>query len=365
MKPTVSPSAGPGLLQHTEEAEAAEWDLFLESSPLGHFQQTSRWARLKALDGWQAERFFLQPAHCREGGLQLLWKASRFGRIGYVSKGPVLAVENEISINLILEKLIATARALSLRALILQPPDHSRITNLDLQHHQFGAKPVANVIRATATIDVGVGRSVYEDRIHHKTRREARAAVKRGVVVRPGNRTDLGRFFALMCDSCRRQNTQPNPSRLEALEKLWDVFAPNILLGFATVQGEDIAGLLMLAHGPRLTFWKKGWNAQGSQFFANCLLMVEAMNWAQERGFTAVDFAGLDRDIAEALLAGRELSAEQQSSRDKFNLRLGAEPQLLPPAQLLVINPVLRALLQTARRYQPLDKFLMKRLGAG
>ncbi len=342
-----------------------EWDQLLERSPLGHFQQTSRWARVKALDGWQALRIFLKPDQVNEGGLQLLWKDSRFGRIGYVSKGPVLPNENQVTINLMLHQLRATADALGLRALIVQPPDASRITNDDLSRHQFDSNPVPNVIQATATINVSLGQSANESKMHSKTRQQFRAAIKRGVVIRLGQRTDLPVFFSLMSESCRRQNTQPNPSRLESLEALWDAFAPHILLGFASAEGEDIAGLLMIAHGPRLTFWKKGWNSQGAQLYANCLLMVEAMTWARERGFSTVDFAGLDSEIAETILAGRTLTEEQLRSRDNFNLRLGAEPHKLPKAQLLIINPIFRVVLQTLRRCPPLDNLLMKRLGAG
>jgi hypothetical protein len=366
--PNPATPARPGAGQTAEltaDTSAAAWDVFLEGTPLGQFQQTSRWARVKALDGWKAERVLLDAHRPDAGGLQLLWKPTRLGKIGYVSKGPVLPGEDGPTLDAILGRLHQVSRSLGLRALILQPPDHSGISGADLHRHHFGLSPVASVIRATAIIDVTGGRAAWEGRMHSKTRQQSRTAVKRGVTVRRGERRDLPVFFSLMCESCRRQNTRPNPASVEALEALWDAFSPHIMLGFAVADGESIAGLLMIGHGNRLTFWKKGWNSRGAQLYANCLLMVEALGWAHEHGYATVDFAGLDHGIAETLVAGGTLSEMQLRSRDMFNLRLGAQPQLLPPARLLVVNPVLRQLHRLISHCRPLEQTLMRRLGSG
>lgn len=360
-----SPPMSSGQPSLDNPAEAAAWDAFLTQNPLGHFQQSSGWARFKARDGWRVERIFLEPGHPASGGLQLLWKPTRLGPIGYVSKGPALAREDVPGLDRLLGQLHVTAQTLGLRALILQPPDRSVITAADLDRHHFGPRPVTAVIRATALIDVSGDRATWEGRMHSKTRQQSRTAIKRGVTVRQGDRQDLAHFFALMSESCRRQNTRPNPASVDALEALWDAFAPHVMLGFAMADGEAIAGLLMIGHGTRLTFWKKGWNSRGAQLYANCLLMVEALAWAHDHGYATVDFAGLDRGIAETLVAGATLNEEQLRSRDMFNLRLGAEPNLLPPAQLLVLNPFLRQLHRLVCRIGPLEQQIMKRLAPG
>jgi lipid II:glycine glycyltransferase (peptidoglycan interpeptide bridge formation enzyme) len=347
------------------DAPAAAWDAFLERTPLGQFQQTSRWARVKALDGWKAERVWLDPRRPDAGGLQLLWKPTRLGNMGYVSKGPVLPNEDQSAVNALLTELQSTAARLGLRALILQPPDQSAITPSDLHRHGFGTKPLDSVIRATAVIDVSAGRAALLARMNRQVRREARLAAERGVTVRQGGREDLACFFALMELSCRRQQTAPNPARVELLEALWDEFSPNIILGLAAVHGEPVAGLLMLGHGSRLSFWKKGWDSKDRHSFANCLLNVEAIGWAHDRGYQTVDFVGLDPQIAETLATGGQLTESQLRSRHMFNLRLGAEPKLLPPARLLVVNPVVRQLYHLGSRCRPINNWLQRRLGAG
>jgi hypothetical protein len=252
-----------------------------------------------------------------------------------------------------------------LRAIILQPPDDSEISTETLTKHGFGRDPVEFVIRATAVVDVSGGRALFMERMGKKSRWEARQALKQGVTVRVGSRADLPLFFSLMLETCRRQRTQPNPSRLELIEALWDAFSPSVLLGFAAHAGKTVAGVLIIGHGHRMTIWKKGWNSQDSHLFANRLLNIEAFGWACDRGYAAVDFVALDAQITETLLSGGKLTEAQRSSRDIFHLRLGARPKLLPPARILVVNPTLRRLHGLLSLFPALQRSLLQRLGSG
>jgi len=341
------------------------WDAFLESTPQGQFQQASGWARVKAEEGWQVLRLGLAAGAGPSWGAQILWKETRPGRVGYVSKGPVLAEESPATIATALTHLRQAARQLGLRALVVQPPDESRISAADLCRQGFSALPLPGVISATALVDLRGGPDAFEARMNRRTRQEARQAVKRGVTVRWGARADLPLFFELMRGSCRRQNTAPNPGRVEILEALWDAFPGRIQIGFAHVQEEAVASLLLIGFGSRCTFWKKGWNSQEAVRHANCLLNVAALRRAADQGYRFVDFGALDRPLAEALLAGQPPTPAQLQSRHTFNLRLGAQPKLLPPAQLLVLNPVLRGMVNVSSRCRPLGRWLFRALSPG
>jgi hypothetical protein len=118
----------------------------------------------------------------------------------------------------------------------------------------------------------------------------------------------------------------------------------------------------MIGHGRRLTIWKKGWNSEATRFHANSLLMVEALGWAAENGYSFVDLVAIDPGIARTVLSGVALSGPQLKSRDLFHLRLGAQPELLPPARVLIVNPHLRWIWSKLERYTPLAPLLMKRL---
>jgi len=361
--PSIPSSSAASVLTAASDHRADEaWDHFLQQSPLGQFQQPRRWAAVKSLDGWKRELILLDPNQLEAGGLQLLWRSTRIGRIGYVSKGPVLAQEDQGSINLSLDALHATARSLRLRALILQPPDQSQISAEDLGRHHFSDHSVPSVIHSTATIPLCGDRESVLTRMSRQVRWEVRAALRRGAMVRRGDRTDLPHFFELMCESSRRQKARPNPSRVESLETLWDRFNPKVFLNFTRVANHDVAGLLMIGHGRRLTIWKKGWNSEATQFHASCLLMVETLVWASENGYSSVDLVAIDPGIARTVLSGVALSGPQLKSRDLFHLRLGAQPKLLPPARVLILNPRLRKVWSYLERRTPLAPILMRRL---
>jgi hypothetical protein len=343
----------------------AKWDAFLQVTPLGQFQQSSSWARMKALDGWSAVRRLVNPARVEEGGFQLLWKNTRWGRIGYISKGPVLAIEEPEYLEAVWREIKNTARQLRLVALIVQPPDESCHLLHDMMERGFSRTPVPGVIRATAHIDLGGGTEAVMSRVSRQARKEARQAVKRGVVFRRGDRNDLGRFFELMAETCRRQGTRPNPARLEVLQALWDAFQPHALLGLAIHNDEVQAGLLMIGYGHRLTFWKKGSASGGSSLHVNSALNVEAFSWGGGLGYTLGDFGGVDPNIAQALLEGETMTEEQRQGRHMFVLRLGATPKLLPSAHLLVLNPVVRTLYHLATRIPSLERTLMRKFSVG
>lgn len=335
------------------------WDGVVEQSPLGQFQQTSGWAATKALTGWGRTLVWADAADPAAGGLQLLWKQTRIGRIGYVTKGPILRDETPETIGRALTALTRQARELGLAAVLLQPPDRSQISSAQLVQHGFIARPIESVTNATALVDLSGGREAMLSRMNRQARREARQGLARGLIVREGDKRDLRTFFELMEGSCRRQGTQPNPGRLEILEHLWDALRPRIRLGLALANDMPIAGLLMIGFGDRLTFWKKGWNNQSPELHANSALNVEALGWAVDWGYREVDFLALDRGIALRLLADEALSEEQRRSRHLFNLRLGAQPLLLPSAHVLVVNRVLRPAVGFGLRFPRVQQALV------
>ena len=69
------------------------WDDFLSQTPLGQFQQSTIWARAKHSEGWRSVRVLFTVEDVLVGGFQLLERSSLWGRIGYVSKGPVILAD--------------------------------------------------------------------------------------------------------------------------------------------------------------------------------------------------------------------------------------------------------------------------------
>ena len=342
-----------------------DWDGFLEGNPLGQFQQTSRWGRVKAREGWNVSRVRLRSERDLEGGFQLLWKRSRFGRLGYVSKGPVLREERPELIDAAWHEMVALGKRLRLTALIAQPPDFSRLNDVDLERYGFSGAVVPAVIDATLLVDVSDGREAILGRMSQTMRNSVRQSLRKGVAISQAGKAGLAQFFQLMLETCRRQQTEPNPSRLESLEALWDEFEPRVRLTFASVSGEVVAGALLIGFGQRLTIWKKGWNVHESKVHPNALLYADALWWANENGYRQFDVVSVDREIATCLLAGQQLTEQQLRSRHMFHLRLGGQPHLLPRAQILVVNPLQRALFGALVRWKTLRNILFQVVRVG
>lgn len=321
------------------------WDEFLESTPLGQFQQSSRWARVKVLEGWQPHRVvFRDDGGNLAGGFQLLWRPyRRFWRIGYVSKGPVLLDENAPLVRQAVESLISAASELRLTALLVQPPDRSLLLEPALQQAGFLPNRLWGVADANLEIDLARSLDAIEADFRRSVRQGIRQSRRRGVTIREARRSDAALFFDLMSSSCRRQGTSPNPASPRVFERMWDVFQPGgyLRLTLAEWESRAIAGLLCLHWADRVTLWKKGWLDDQRGSHANELLYWDAITWARERGADTCDFAALARTTAELLLREETPDETVRRSRDFFNLGFGGEPVLLPRAQVLFRSGVL------------------------
>lgn len=355
------------MVQHVsvpEDTVEAKWEEFIQQNPRGQFQQSFRWAAVKALDGWRADFQVWPSPDSIGGGFLLLHKRSRFGSVGFVNKGPVLTEETPNAVAEAIEVLCRKSKALRLRALVLQPPDASKIRAGDMVEHGFLREPVPGIIDATALATVAGGPPTIEARMSRSARQNCRQAVKRGVEITEGTRNDLGVFFELMLGSCARQCARPNPDRVEVLEALWDAFASDVRLLFAMRQGEKVAGLLLIRFGGRCTFWKKGWNEAAPRSHANALLNFEAMVRAAEWGCNVVDFVGMDRRAAERWQPGQPMDAALGESRHAFNIRFGARPVVLSHAHVYlpvrVWRPVMGWLLRQPRLARRIERLLMK-----
>lgn len=316
----------------SDALEDPAWDRFLSASSCGQYQQTSVWARVKATEGWNCARTVLWDEDRCLGGFQLLHRRTRFGSLGYVTKGPVLAAEDSDAANGCISALREAAERLRLRALVAQPPDVSGLEPL-LLDAGFDHAPLLRVADANLLIDLD---EHLEQRLPAATRKRVRQAARRGVTVREGTGEELHAFYALMAKTCERRGVAPNPSE-SVLHEIWRLFSAeaDVRVSFAEVEGRPVAGLLSLGYRDCLTIWKKGWNGAAADARPNHSLYHETLLWARDAGYRVCDFGGLERGIAATLLRGERLSPEQRAGRDFFNLTFGGRPVLLPRPLIL------------------------------
>jgi len=332
-------------VKFSRSLEDPDWDEFLQTTNLGQYQQSSMWSRYKAAEGWQPLRYLFTDDGRILGGFQILCKKSRFGRIGYVPKGPVLPEGGPAGYERAIDRMVRAAHEHDLRALIAQPPDDCSEASGILKQKGFIGSHLLNVIDSTLVIPLDSDFNNVLRRMNRETRRRIRQSQETNLSLREGEKEELSVFFDLMGATCRRQgSSRLNPSSASLLLTLWEAFRQgnNIRLTFAIDSGEILAGLLCIPFGNRVTLWKKGWSGPGAEFRPNESLYSDAISWAHRNQFAVCDFAGLDREVALSLISGNALSDSQKKSRDVFNLRFGGVPKLLPQAMIYIKSNLLR-----------------------
>jgi lipid II:glycine glycyltransferase (peptidoglycan interpeptide bridge formation enzyme) len=328
----------------SSETPCPAWDDFLRGCKRGQFQQSSLWAQAKPIEGWKNFRVIFEQGEGICGGFQVLWRPTRFGSVGFVNKGPVLSFEEPEKVEFSLDLLHRVIQTYQLMALIVQPPDETQLFGSGLATRGFVPDPLTNVISSTCMVDLTGSCGAWETGIRQSRKVEIRQAIRRGVTIREGGDADIPKFFSLMSATCVRQRVPPHPASVEALRDLVRAFQPRgeVRLSFADYHGETIAGQLDLKFGRRATTWKKGWNGAHPNLHPNALLAYESLRWAERLGCECLDFAGMDRSLAESLSAQGPLTEAQKMGRDMFNLGFGAKPRLLPRAVIYWRNPLLR-----------------------
>ncbi len=326
------------------------WDDFLAATPLGQYQQSSMWARVKSCEGWRPLRMILTAEGQTAGGFQMLVRRTRLGPVGYISKGPVLAGEDQGVLDFLMELVVSLAKTNRLKALILQPPDQSTIGDAVLARHRFLPNHLMTVISATLIINTADSLDEITGRLRRTTRVELKQSEKRGMKICEGSEQDLPTFFRLMMATCQRQQTAPQPATESGLREVWEAFHPSgrIRLAFAEHEGEPVAAAICLCLGDRVTFWKKGWSGAHHERHPNQLVMFDAIRWAHTQGCRQFDCSAIYRDTAVNLLNGQPLSETQKSARDFFMLGYGGTPVLLPESRVYFGNPGVRFLYRIA-----------------
>jgi lipid II:glycine glycyltransferase (peptidoglycan interpeptide bridge formation enzyme) len=278
------------------------------------------------------------------GGFQILARDTRFGGVGHIYKGPVVAPEEPALLDFLIELVASASKANHLRALIVQPADESTIEAARLAYHRFLPNYLASVISATLVVDLSGGLDEIKGQMRRATWTQIRQAEERGITIREGGEQDIGTFFSLMAATCERQRTRPAPATESAILEIWKAFHPHdcVRLSFAQFEGKSIAGALCLCFGQRVVPWKRGWSGEYRERHPNQLLVFEAIEWSHRHGYKLFDFGGLSREIAVTLSRGEPLSESQKNGRDVFHLGYGGRPVLFSGSQIYIDNSFAR-----------------------
>lgn len=339
-----------------------EWDHLLQSHPLGQFQQSSLWAQVKATEGWTVHRCLQLRDLAPVGGWQMLYRSTRFGRIGYVSKGPVPDPSAPEDLAPSLSSLLHTARRLRLRALIVHPPDDCTTHNTTFTTLGLVPEHCLGIAQTTLIIDLQQGIESIVSQYRASTRKNVKSALKKELTILEGGESEAPQFFELMQKAACRQGSHPNPGSVTKLKNLIRIFrsANCLRLTLVTHQDEFIAGFLLITFGRIASAWKKGWSGTQPKLHANELLRHDAIHWACQHGLHAFDAITISPSTAHFLIHGEPDHRLPDKNADTFKVGFGGRPKFLPPPWIWFRHPPLRWLYR-ALAAQPALRRAIKR----
>lgn len=324
----------------SEAGSAEDWDEFVVASG-GPLAQTWAWGEIKRESGWSPVRVAVSDSGRIVGGAQILVRqVSALGSIGYLDGGPLALDATSTVVAATLDAIESACRAHHVRALSVDPPEDESVDRAFLESAGYFLSQIKTSLGATVRVPLGDEDDMLSA-MKSKTRYNIRKGLRSGVAIRRGDASDLGIFHRLLESTAERNGfIAPSSSYLEAM---WSQLAPlgRLAMFLADVEGETVGATLVTAFGDTVVYKRGAWDGRHGRAHPNEVLHWEAMRWARDSGFEWYDFDGIEREVAEALVAGEDPEALESVTR--FKLGFGGQVVLLPTSLTLVPNAVLRA----------------------
>jgi len=341
------PLSPPYTFQIHRDREDDAWDSFLAHLPGAHYTQSSRWARVKEMAGWQATRLIVTQAQRIVGGAQILLRPLPVGgMIAYIPKGFILSEQKPQLAAELLRRIQKLAREYQVQYLTIQPPRGGEETAQQLSAAGFRLNRQMGTITSTLLIDLSLDREALLSQMQKSTRVTIRRGEARGIRVREGDAEDLGLFYHLLETAARRKGF---PIFSEKYYRgLWEALAPAGFLKIfvAEFEGEAVTAMLAIPFGDTVYSHISAWSGLHAERKPNETLEWQAMMWAKEHGFRFYDFEGINLQAALTILQAGSLPEGFDLHKDRtvtqYKLGFGGQVVLLPGAYEFIFNPLLR-----------------------
>jgi peptidoglycan pentaglycine glycine transferase (the first glycine) len=334
--------------------EDPDWDQFVIDGTSPHHEQTTLWGRLQSLRGWSSFRVTMRQAGGLIGGAQILERSVRkIGKIGYLSRGPLLIPDDTALRRSLLAAIRRIARERRLGYLAVNLPYPSHFTASDLEAAGFSIRheclPPTMPMAATIFLDLTQNLEVLLAQMQTTTRRYIRQGQRRGATVREGGADDVDTFDRLLASHCKRRGVKPNVPQGDFLRELWKTFAPGGYLKLFMVERDNavLIILLVLAMGHWARAWRVGWSGHCPEARPNELVYWEAIKWSKANGHRFFDIVGFDTGNARAILEGRAIPESERCGMSDWKLGFGGQVLLPLGGYCCFGNPAIHLLYRT------------------
>ena len=279
------------------------WDAFVSASDLGSYLQLSGWARVKAVNGWRAQRLLVGVPGAQVGAQVLVTRPRPLPwSFAYAPRGPVATSWDAAAIAHFTSAAWAELpRALGrISHLRIDPEveldgllDRDGAVRAALRSAGWRPSPVIQP-PMSRVVDLRPDEAALWSGLRKKWRQYVNKARAAGVVVVDAGAERLDEFYAIYRETARRAGFQIRTKA--AYRDIWEAFAPSgsaRLLFAQTPDGAGLATLFLLSCGPRVVEPYGGMTLAGAESRANYLLKWEAIRSSRGRGATGYDMWGV------------------------------------------------------------------------
>lgn len=325
------------ILGDLPATEARRWDQFVDSVDQSDVSQLHIWSHVRSTAAFTPQYVLVQSDDELVAGAQILTRRlPLFGSIGYLSCGPLVSASGgirEAACEAVCRGIHSLART-TLRLLFVQPPAGAHLVPSHLSQLGFRPSDAGIAPAASLRIDLQAPEDDLRRGLDRRLQKWTRQWPNRGVTVRVGDDSDLPLLADLLASSARHHGFEP--MSLEYLRTKYAALSPrgHAVLFVGEVYDKPVAVTLTTCSGgmmrERLTGFDR--DSDASKLSVPSAITWHAMLWARERGVRWYDLGGLKLPLATAMLAGEALHPDAVPGPERYKLKFGGEPYLLPPA---------------------------------
>ncbi|MGY1624169.1 lipid II:glycine glycyltransferase FemX [Geodermatophilus sp. SYSU D00965] len=352
------PGAGPIATVSAESPDPEQlraWDRLVRSVPLADVVQLSAWARLRARAGYRPTYVFATQEDRLVGGAQILERRiPGFGRVGYLSNGPLVSQDTEApdAVRRALTDAVTSLGRTRLRAVFVQPPEGAPPASTEWLDRGFRRSDAGIAPVASLRIDLSVDVEQLRRNLSKDVRKAANRWGPRGVTVRCSTVEDADVLAELLASTTRRQSGSVlfGSSYLAAMYE--ELSGDGEFVGFlGEVAGSPVAMKLLTGCGGVLRSRMKGFRPTEGvrQFNVPAAVEWAAITWAKEQGYRWYDFGGVLPESLPALADG-EYDVDALPGPDRYKVRFGAHLCRYPTPVEFIRPAVVRWTYDLSRR---------------
>jgi Acetyltransferase (GNAT) domain/FemAB family len=344
------------------ETPAATWDDFVESAPGGDLVQTSAWGRSKRAIGLGTRLVVVRDDDgLIAGGALIVLKRLGPGLCaGSIARGPLLR-DAYVDAAPVVDRVLAEARGAGIRVLIAQPPEGGERVERALVARGFETGCPSVAPEATIRLDLRqTDAELMADMIRMRRRNLRR---RDGAALEIAAEDDVDLLQRLHAYTAARRGF--TPLDVATLRSQWAALSRSgrwaILI--ARHRGVPVSGIWLTLFAGVSTFRISGWDVDaaartGAPKNTNEALHWEAVRWARASGAHTQDLGGLDRRVAEKIVAEGKPPDGFRGTPGFFKYAFGGSTVLLPLARWATIGrggatfrPLVRRMLTSDRAH--------------